>query len=86
MVFQSNKSINISIVDTGTGISCEDSMQIFDKFRQIGDTLTSKPQGTGLGLAICKKVMERHSGKIWVESVLGMGSCFTIAFPYNGGV
>lgn len=80
-VFVLNNYAVISVVDTGIGISIENIENIFEKFRQIGDTLTNKPQGTGLGLAICKQIVEHHKGKIWVESEPGEGSNFTFILP-----
>jgi CheY-like chemotaxis protein len=50
---------------------------VFEKFKQVGDTLTDKPKGTGLGLPICKEIVEYHGGRIWVESRLGEGSTFS---------
>ena len=76
-----NNEIVVSITDTGLGISKEDQGKVFDKFKQVGDTLTDKPKGTGLGLPICKEIIEYHGGKIWVESELGKGSTFTFSLP-----
>jgi signal transduction histidine kinase/CheY-like chemotaxis protein len=73
--------IIISITDTGMGISKDDQEKVFDKFKQVGDTLTDKPKGTGLGLPICKEIIEYHGGRIWVESELGKGSTFTFSIP-----
>jgi signal transduction histidine kinase/DNA-binding response OmpR family regulator len=73
--------IIVSVIDTGTGIAPEDQPQVFEKFKQVGDTLTDKPQGTGLGLPICKEIIEHHGGRIWVESELGRGSAFSFALP-----
>ncbi len=73
--------IHISINDTGVGITPEALPKIFDRFRQVGDTLTDKPKGTGLGLSICKEIVTAHCGRIWVESTLGEGSAFHIAIP-----
>ena len=56
------------IKDSGIGIPPENQAKVFDKFSQIGDTLTDKPQGSGLGLSICRQIVEHHGGKIWVES------------------
>lgn len=75
--------IIISIIDTGTGIAEEEQGRIFEKFKQIGDTLTDKPQGTGLGLSICKEIMEHHGGRIWVESEPGRGSNFSFTLPIS---
>ena len=68
--------LKIGITDTGIGISPEDQGKVFEKFRQVGDTLTDKPKGTGLGLPICKEIVEFHGGSIWVESKQGKGSTF----------
>ncbi|MDO9067520.1 MAG: ATP-binding sensor histidine kinase [Deltaproteobacteria bacterium] len=71
-----NQLLKIGITDTGIGISPEDQEKIFEKFKQVGDTLTDKPKGTGLGLPICREIVEYHGGSIWVESELGKGSTF----------
>ncbi|MBD2412878.1 PAS domain S-box protein [Nostoc calcicola FACHB-3891] len=78
---QQNNAICISIIDTGVGITREDQPKVFEKFRQVGDTLTDKPKGTGLGLPICKQIVEHHGGRIWVESELGKGSTFSFIIP-----
>lgn len=71
----------VSVIDSGTGIALEDHEKVFEKFKQVGDTLTDKPTGTGLGLPICKQIVEHHNGKIWVESELGKGSTFSFTLP-----
>jgi signal transduction histidine kinase/DNA-binding response OmpR family regulator len=78
---QSGGEIKISVVDTGVGIKSADLWRVFDKFKQVGDTLTEKPRGTGLGLAICKQIIDYHSGKIWVESEPDRGSDFSFTIP-----
>jgi len=75
------EDIVVSIADTGIGIAAENCAKVFDKFHQIGDTLTDKPPGTGLGLSICKEIIDRHGGRIWVESELGKGSEFKFTLP-----
>ena len=77
--------IMVSIVDQGIGIAQEDQERVFEKFKQIGDTLTDKPNGTGLGLPICKQIVEYHGGQIWVESEPGKGSRFSFTLPKNQG-
>ncbi|MCB9640631.1 MAG: response regulator [Myxococcales bacterium] len=77
------REIVVSITDTGIGIPKEDLHKVFEKFRQVGDTLTDKPKGTGLGLPICKEIIEHHDGRIGVESELGKGSTFFFALPIN---
>lgn len=74
----------VSISDNGCGIPLEDRQRIFEKFGQVGNVLTSKPQGTGLGLAICANIVAQHGGAIWVDSDLGEGSTFWIAIPVSG--
>ena len=78
---KANNEIIVSITDTGVGISQEELGQVFDKFKQVGDTLTDKPKGTGLGLPICKQIVEHHGGRIWVESGIGQGSTFSFTLP-----
>ncbi|OUS08845.1 hypothetical protein A9Q96_00420 [Rhodobacterales bacterium 52_120_T64] len=73
--------VSISVTDTGSGISPEDQAEVFDKFRQVGDTLTEKPTGTGLGLPICREIVEHLGGSITVESILNFGSTFTFQIP-----
>jgi signal transduction histidine kinase len=73
--------IVISVSDTGVGIAAEDQPKVFEKFTQVGDTITDKPKGTGLGLTICKEIVEHHGGRIWVESEIGKGSTFSFALP-----
>jgi signal transduction histidine kinase len=48
----------VSVVDSGIGIAPADQPKVFEKFKQVGDTLTDKPKGTGLGLPICKEIVE----------------------------
>lgn len=79
--WQSSADLVISVVDTGLGISPDDQPKVFEKFKQVGDTLTDKPKGTGLGLPICKEIVEHHGGHIWVESEVGKGSSFFFSLP-----
>jgi signal transduction histidine kinase/CheY-like chemotaxis protein len=73
--------IVISVTDSGIGISEENQLKVFEKFKQVGDTLTDKPKGTGLGLPISKDIIEHHGGRIWVQSELGKGSIFSFSLP-----
>lgn len=73
--------VAISVSDTGRGIAPEDQGAVFEKFRQVGDTLTEKPSGTGLGLPICREIVEYLGGEITVESTLGRGSTFRFYLP-----
>ena len=76
-----NNELIISVIDTGVGIAKEDLEKVFEKFKQVGDTLTDKPKGTGLGLSICRQIVEQHGGRIWVESEQGKGSSFSFSIP-----
>lgn len=60
--------IEISVTDTGIGIAEEDREKIFQPFQQLEVSLTHKKEGTGLGLSLCKRFVELHGGRIWVES------------------
>ena len=76
-----DNEILISVTDTGGGINEDDQQMVFEKFRQIGVAAKNKPRGTGLGLTICKEIVNRHGGRIWVESEPGKGSTFSFTLP-----
>ena len=54
--------------DNGVGIDAADHELIFERFRQVGDALTGKPQGTGLGLPISRQIIAHLGGRLWVAS------------------
>ena len=80
-----DKGLAIYVQDSGIGISQADQLQLFERFRQVGDTLTDKPKGTGLGLAICKQIAKHHGGTITIDSTPGTGSTFTLILPLPEG-
>jgi PAS domain S-box-containing protein len=82
-VKKGNDEVIFSIIDTGVGIEEKYYYMVFEKFKQVGDTLTNKPKGTGLGLPICKQIVEYHGGRIWVESKKDEGSKFLFSIPIN---
>ncbi len=84
-VVDGRQSIQVGITDTGIGISSEDQEKVFEKFKQVGDTLTDKPKGTGLGLPICREIIDYHGGRIWVESDPGKGSTFFFTISTEPG-
>jgi len=73
--------IEISVSDTGIGISPEDLPKIFDKFYQVGERVSTDVSGTGIGLTIAKEIVELHRGRIWVDSEKGQGTKFTFTLP-----
>jgi len=77
--------VEISVTDTGIGISAEDQKKIFTEFQQLESAHTRKYEGTGVGLALSRKLVEMHGGRIWVESELGKGSKFTFSLPMTPG-
>jgi len=76
-------SLHLLVADTGVGIPPEELPHIFERFKQVGDTLTDKPKGTGLGLSICREILTCLGGRIWAESVPGVGSTFHVVVPVN---
>src|SRR6185369_7046999 len=81
LVQSGDGTVRVDVADNGVGISREHQQVIFEKFRQVGDTLTQKPAGTGLGLAICRQIVSRLGGRLWVESEPGRGSTFSFTLP-----
>jgi signal transduction histidine kinase/putative methionine-R-sulfoxide reductase with GAF domain len=77
--------VEVSVADTGVGISAEDQELIFDEFKQVGGDYTRKAEGTGLGLALTKRFVELHGGTIRVESAPSKGSTFTFTLPIQHG-
>lgn len=73
--------IRVQVVDTGMGIPASDQPHIFEKFYRVRGDHMAEIKGTGLGLAITKGIVEKHNGRIWLESVFGKGSTFTVALP-----
>jgi signal transduction histidine kinase len=73
--------VRVEVRDNGAGIARENQQLIFEKFRQVGDTLTDKPAGTGLGLAICREIVGHFGGRLWVESAPGKGAKFAFSLP-----
>lgn len=68
--------VQLSVKDSGIGISKENQSKLFNFFSQADASTTRKYGGTGLGLAICRKLCEKMGGKIWLNSEMGQGSTF----------
>ena len=75
------KSVTVSVRDTGPGIPEDEADKIFDKFYQVARVNKEKTKGAGLGLAISKALIEMHGGNLWIESEVGKGSIFSFAIP-----
>jgi len=74
-------ALQVDVADNGIGISEADQKVIFEKFRQVGDTLTAKPQGSGLGLPICRQIIDHFGGRLWVKSRPDAGATFSFTLP-----
>ncbi len=73
--------MEVSVTDTGIGISPDNLEKLFDRFYQIEESLTRETKGTGLGLYIVKGLVETLGGEIWAESEVGNGSKFIFTLP-----
>ena len=80
-VLSDGDMVRFDVADTGPGITTEDQKIIFEEFRQAAPSTSGVKEGTGLGLAITKKLVERHGGRIEVESQPGSGSVFRFWLP-----
>jgi signal transduction histidine kinase len=74
----------LAVSDSGLGIAPADQARLFEKFFRVKQRGSSQIKGSGLGLAIVKSIVERHGGKVWVDSKLGKGSTFFMEIPRNG--
>ncbi len=78
---QTGSTVMVRVVDSGIGISPEESTRIFERFHQIDKEKSREPGGVGLGLSIARALAEQNGGTLEVESTLGQGSCFTLRLP-----
>jgi two-component system, sensor histidine kinase and response regulator len=73
----------VQVIDGGQGIPADELQGLFNEFKRTSVQTTGGESSTGLGLAIVKKIVEAHSGVIWVESKVGTGSVFSFTLPYE---
>jgi signal transduction histidine kinase/DNA-binding response OmpR family regulator/PAS domain-containing protein len=78
-------TVQISVSDTGIGISREQQKRLFSSFQQAESSTTRKYGGTGLGLAISRSIVEMMGGRIWIESEMGKGSTFIFTVQMERG-
>ena len=76
-------AIEISVTDSGIGISNSDIERLFRPFTQLDSKLSRQYAGTGLGLSLVLRLAELHGGSVEVKSELGKGSCFTVSLPWS---
>ena len=74
--------VRVEVQDNGPGVPPAQHQQVFEKFRQGGDSV-SRPQGTGLGLPISRQIVEHFGGRLWLESVPGQGATFGFSLPLS---
>jgi signal transduction histidine kinase len=80
-VASGEKGIQVCVKDNGPGIPADEIDTVFQPFQKTRTRAAASEPGTGLGLAICKGIVERHGGRIWVESLAGNGCSFFVALP-----
>jgi signal transduction histidine kinase len=73
--------VQVSVMDTGIGISAEDQERLFERFFRAKSAGEARAPGTGLGLYITRSLVELHGGEVWFESEIGQGSTFHVTFP-----
>ena len=85
-VFEQGGETYLQVTDTGIGIPATDQPHIFEKFYRVRGDHVQGIKGTGLGLAIAHGIIEKHNGRIWLESTFGEGSTFTVALPTHAAI
>lgn len=81
--YKTKDEIVVSVIDSGIGISKDDMKKLFRLDTPFTRRGTNDEAGTGLGLLLCKEFINKHNGKIWVESEEGKGSTFSFSIPIN---
>ena len=80
MLHRTSQRVEVSVCDSGPGIPKEEQQRIFMDRVRLPQT-SNRTTGFGVGLSVCRRIVEVHGGRIWVDSVLGVGACFTFTVP-----
>jgi PAS domain S-box-containing protein len=75
--------VQVSVKDNGMGISSADTERLFDRFYRVDNASAQNISGFGIGLYLCAEIIQRHHGKIWVDSQIDQGSIFHFSLPVN---
>ncbi|MBN8825706.1 MULTISPECIES: two-component regulator propeller domain-containing protein [unclassified Spirosoma] len=86
VLIPAEKSVRITVADTGIGISFEAQTHIFERFYQVADQHTQKKSGSGIGLALTRELVELHKGSITVDSAENVGTTFSVTLPLDAQV
>ncbi len=78
-----NNNAELRVEDEGYGINTEDQEKLFDRFYRVKNKDMHTISGFGIGLYLCAEIVQRHNGKIWVQSQPGKGSAFYFSLPVN---
>ena len=76
----------IGVSDRGRGLSSSEQDRIFGQFQRLENARPDRARGAGLGLVVCRRLVEAHGGKIWLESKQGKGSTFFFSLPLRKGI
>ncbi len=76
-----DRMLTVAVRDHGMGVSARDREKVFGRFQRAADARAGRTQGVGLGLAICRRLVEAHGGRIWIEDPAGEGSIFAFTLP-----
>ena len=80
MIWDGNFNL-FCIRDTGIGIAKQNLPHVFEEFYRTDDAQRSEEEGSGIGMSITKEIIEKHHGKIWLESEIGIGTTVFVLLP-----